>query len=231
MHENRNIYVTYWLLLITFFVAIMIVVGGLTRLTDSGLSITKWDLISGIVPPISLNDWNEQFSLYKKIPEFKEVYPSMTLQEFKIIYLWEYAHRLLGRIIGLLYLLPLIYFTVKKVIPKSHIYSFYLIFILILVQGFIGWYMVKSGLVDRVDVSHFRLSLHLTLAFVIFILLFWNYLRYNNKENFSDYIKIPFNLPIIFLFCSGSSMPFKCLKNIFCASTLKRFRSISFLNV
>ena len=197
--ENRNIFVANWLLLITFFVALMIVVGGLTRLTDSGLSITKWDLVSGILPPITLEDWNEAFTLYKQIPEFKEVNFSMSLSEFKVIYWWEYAHRLLGRIIGLLYLIPLIYFTIKKKIPRKSIVSFYSIFILILIQGIIGWYMVKSGLVDRVDVSHYRLSLHLTLAFIIFILLFWNYLKYSNKDKLADFKILPYNLLNIFL--------------------------------
>ena len=112
--ENKNIYISYWLLLITILVAIMIVVGGLTRLTDSGLSITKWELFSGIIPPFSENKWQNSFSLYKQIPEYKLQNSSMTLQEFKVIYWWEYIHRLLGRIVGLLFLIPLIYFTYKK---------------------------------------------------------------------------------------------------------------------
>ena len=101
--ENKNIYVSYWLLLITFLVALMIVVGGLTRLTDSGLSITRWDLVSGILPPLTLEAWEKSFSLYKKIPEYTLLNSTMTLEEFKTIYWWEYIHRLLGRFIGLLY--------------------------------------------------------------------------------------------------------------------------------
>ena len=116
INKNINIYITYWLLLITFLVALMIVVGGLTRLTDSGLSITRWDLISGILPPLSLNDWERSFSLYKQIPEYKLLNSSMTLEQFKIIYWWEYTHRILGRLVGLFYLLPLFYFTIKKAI-------------------------------------------------------------------------------------------------------------------
>ena len=112
--ENKNIYIQYWLLLITLLVGLMIIVGGLTRLTDSGLSITRWDLISGIIPPFSLDDWEETFSLYKQIPEFQLINSSMSLDQFKIIYWWEYAHRLLGRIIGLFYIFPLFYFTLKK---------------------------------------------------------------------------------------------------------------------
>ena len=170
IEENKNIYVSYWLLLITFLVALMIVIGGLTRLTGSGLSITRWDLISGILPPLSLIDWEKSFSLYKQIPEYKLINSSMTLDQFKVIYLWEYVHRLLGRIVGLFYLIPLFYFTFKRIIKKNSLVSLYLILILISFQGFIGWHMVKSGLSERVDVSHYRLALHLTLAFIIFIL-------------------------------------------------------------
>ena len=112
--ENKNIYIANWLLLITFLVALMIIVGGVTRLTDSGLSITRWDIISRIIPPLSLSGWEKSFSLYKEIPEYKLINSSMTLQEFKIIYLWEYIHRVLGRIIGLLYLMPLLFFTFNK---------------------------------------------------------------------------------------------------------------------
>ena len=116
--ENKNIYVSYWLLLITFFVVLMIVVGGLTRLTDSGLSITRWNLVSGILPPLSIKDWEKFFSLYKQIPEYKLLNSTMTIEEFKIIYWWEYAHRLLGRLVGLLYLIPLLFFTFKNYIKN-----------------------------------------------------------------------------------------------------------------
>ena len=198
--ENKNIYVAYWLLLITILVAFMIVVGGLTRLTDSGLSITRWDVISGIIPPLTLNDWEKSFDLYKKIPEYKLINYSMTLSEFKTIYWWEYFHRLLGRIIGLFYLIPLFYFTYKKKIKKDSIISLYIILILIFFQGFVGWYMVKSGLTERTDVSHYRLALHLVVAFIIFILLLWNYFKFLNKVNYNNQAKLPFNLPIIFIF-------------------------------
>ena len=199
--KNKDIYISYWLLLITFFVALMIFVGGLTRLTDSGLSITKWNLISGILPPLSLSDWEKSFSLYKQIPEYKLLNSSMTLAQFKTIYWWEYSHRLLGRFVGLFYLIPLLYFTFKKVIKKNSLISLYLILFLIFFQGFIGWYMVKSGLSERIDVSHYRLALHLTLAFIIFILLLWNYLKYKNQQIFIHNKKLPSYLPISFIFC------------------------------
>ena len=199
--KNINIYISYWLLLITFLVALMIFVGGLTRLTDSGLSITRWDLISGILPPMSLNNWEKSFSLYKQIPEYKLLNSSMTLEQFKTIYWWEYIHRLLGRFVGLLYLIPLFYFTFKKEIKRNSLISLYLILFLIFIQGYIGWYMVKSGLTERIDVSHYRLALHLTLAFVIFILLLWNYLKYSNQQIFIHNKKLPSYLPILFIFC------------------------------
>ena len=199
--KNINIYISYWLLLITFLIALMIFVGGLTRLTDSGLSITRWDLISGILPPLSLNDWEISFSLYKQIPEYKLLNSSMTLKQFKTIYWWEYIHRLLGRFVGLSYLIPLLFFTFKKVIKKNSLISLYLILFLIFFQGFIGWYMVKSGLTEGIDVSHYRLSLHLTLAFIIYILLLWNYLKYKNQQIFTYNKKLPSYLPILFIFC------------------------------
>ena len=199
--ENKNIYISYWLLLITILVSLMIIIGGLTRLTDSGLSITRWDIISGILPPISLNDWEKLFTLYKQIPEYKLLKSSMSLEQFKTIYWWEYIHRLLGRFIGLFYLIPLFYFTYKKTIKKNSLVSLYLILILIFFQGFVGWYMVKSGLIGKTDVSHYRLSLHLTLAFIIFILLLWNYLKYKNHQIYVHNKKLPSYLPIFFIFC------------------------------
>jgi len=175
--KNNEVYLIYWLLISLFLVSSIIIVGGLTRLTDSGLSITEWNLISGIFPPTSNDDWEKAFNLYKEIPEFKLVNPLMNLEEFKVIYWWEFIHRFLGRIIGLFFLIPLIYFTLKKSLKKKQIISFYLIFLLILFQGSIGWYMVKSGLTERTDVSHYRLSIHLTLAFILFALIFWNFLN------------------------------------------------------
>ena len=202
MHLNKNQnnkFISLWLLLITFLVALIIIVGGLTRLTDSGLSITKWDLFTGIFPPMSLDDWEKSFFLYKKIPEYKLINPSMTLDQFKIIYWWEYVHRLLGRAIGLLFILPLIYLTFKRKLSKKNLFSFYFILFLMLFQGFVGWYMVKSGLVERTDVSQYRLSLHLTLAIFIFCILLWNFLKNVSQNNFDSNIKISFYLPVIFL--------------------------------
>jgi len=196
--KNQNKYLVFWLLLITSLVVLMIVVGGLTRLTDSGLSITKWDLFKGIIPPLSYNDWNIAFSLYKKIPEYTIINPTMTVDEFKVIYWWEYAHRLLGRVIGIFYILPLLFFSFKKKFNTKNLVSLYFIFFLICVQGFIGWYMVSSGLSDRTDVSHYRLSIHLTVAFIILVMLVWNILVLN-KLQFHSFKKPLSFFPLIFL--------------------------------
>ena len=193
-HLKNNI--STWLLIMFWIISIMIVVGGLTRLTDSGLSITEWQLFSGFLPPLNNTDWNEYFDLYKKIPEYKIQNYSMSLNEFKIIFWWEWAHRFLGRLIGIGFFLPLLYFSIK--IGFKKLLNFYLIFFLICFQGFIGWYMVSSGLVDRVDVSHFRLSLHLIIAFLIISLILWNYLNLKIKINVEN--KIKFYFPLIFIF-------------------------------
>jgi len=195
--ENKGLkkYISLWLISMFLIIAIMIIIGGLTRLTDSGLSITQWQLYSGIFPPFNEIQWNQYFDLYKKIPEYKLQNYSMTLEEFKVIFWWEFIHRLLGRLIGILYFVPLLYFTFK--LGLKNILSLYLIFILICFQGFIGWYMVSSGLVDRVDVSHYRLSLHLVLAFIILSLVFWNYLSLQNI--YLSFKKINKKIPIIFM--------------------------------
>ena len=195
--ENKviNKYISYWLISIFLIVSLMIIVGGLTRLTDSGLSITQWQLLSGILPPFTTDQWNHYFDLYKKIPEYKLQNYSMTLVEFKVIFWWEFIHRFLGRLIGIFFLIPLVFFTIKIGFKKT--INLHLIFLLICLQGFIGWYMVSSGLVDRIDVSHYRLALHLVLAFIILSLIFWNYLTY--KKIPLPYKKINNFLPLFFV--------------------------------
>ncbi len=188
-------YISFWLSIMFWIISIMIVVGGLTRLTDSGLSITEWELFAGFLPPLNNNDWNNYFNLYKKIPEFTEQNYLMTMSEFKIIFWWEWAHRFLGRLIGILFLIPLIYFTLK--VGFKRLISLYLIFFLICFQGFIGWYMVSSGLVDRIDVSHFRLSIHLIIAFFILSLILWNFFELKQKKIIDR--KLAFIIPLFFL--------------------------------
>ncbi len=195
INTKINNQLSIWLISMFCIISIMIVVGGLTRLTDSGLSITEWQLFSGFLPPLNHNDWIMYFNLYKEIPEFKLQNYNMNIQEFKVIFWWEWAHRFLGRLIGISFLIPLIYFSFKIRIIK--LLNFYIIFFLICFQGFIGWYMVKSGLVNKVDVSHFRLSAHLSIAFLILSLILWNYLNININNKASKKISIIF--PLIFL--------------------------------
>ena len=176
-------------------ISIIIIVGGLTRLTDSGLSITKWDLFKGFIPPMNSLDWDIYFNLYKKTSEYKLQNYSMELSQFKIIFWWEWAHRFLGRLLGISFLIPMIYFSFR--IGFAKLINIYLIFFLICLQGFIGWYMVSSGLIDRVDVSHFRLSIHLIIAFLIISLILWNYLNLKIKSNIGNNLK--YFLPLFFL--------------------------------
>ncbi len=192
-----NNQISTWLISMFWIISAMIVVGGLTRLTDSGLSITQWQLFSGFLPPLNNSEWIMYFDLYKEIPEFKLQNYDMTMQEFKVIFWWEWAHRFMGRLIGISYLIPLIYFTFK--IKFKELINLYFIFALICFQGFIGWYMVSSGLIDRVDVSHFRLSVHLLVAFFILSLIFWNYLKIKVKNNFHNTINIIYPLSFLFL--------------------------------
>jgi cytochrome c oxidase assembly protein subunit 15 len=192
LNPKINNQISIWLITMFWIVSFMIVIGGLTRLTDSGLSITEWQLFSGILPPLNEEDWILYFKLYKEIPEFKLQNFNMTMNDFKFIFWWEWIHRILGRIIGIGFLIPLIYFSFRVKISK--LLNLYLIFLLICFQGFIGWYMVSSGLVDRVDVSHFRLSAHLFIAFLILSMIFWNYLKMKENQNILTPIKkmIPF---------------------------------------
>ncbi|WP_118857479.1 COX15/CtaA family protein [Sphingomonas mesophila] len=167
--------VANWLLAVAGLVFAMVVVGGITRLTESGLSITRWDLISGTLPPMSDEAWQRAFELYRQTPEYREINgpAGMDLAAYKFIFFWEWIHRLLGRLVGLAFALPLAWFALKRAIPSG--YGWRLIALLVLggSQGALGWYMVQSGLADRTDVSHFRLSAHLLLALFILAALVW----------------------------------------------------------
>ena len=209
--ENKVIknYISTWLILMFFIVSIIIAVGGLTRLTDSGLSITEWQLFSGILPPLNEKQWNNYFDLYKQIPEFKLQNYAMTLNEFKVIFWWEFIHRFLGRFIAISFLLPLLFFSFK--IGFRKLLNLHIIFILICFQGFIGWYMVSSGLVDKIDVNHFRLSIHLLIAFLILSLILWNYFKFRNFTYSGERLNLL--IPLIFLIL------------IFCQITLGAFVS------
>ena len=200
MFVNSDNYIKYlkiWLITLFLLIVIMVVVGGLTRLTDSGLSITSWELFTGILPPINNNEWIFYFSEYKKIPEYQNINYGMTLGEFKVIFYWEYAHRLLARFVGLCALIPLIIFSLRFGQTKYYSNKYYLVFFLICLQGFFGWYMVSSGLINKNDVSHFRLSLHLFLALFILSLIFWYILELHQVQKFRKKISSLFLLIIL----------------------------------
>ena len=187
----------YWLVISLILVFFIIIVGGLTRLTNSGLSITEWELFKGILPPLNDNSWQIYFDQYKQIPQYKLLNYNMSLYEFKVIFYWEYFHRIFARAIGLFFLIPLIYFHLSKKIENSYMRICYYVFILIILQGIIGWYMVKSGLVNDVTVSHYRLSIHLSTAILIISSIYWLLLNVNSNRNKVFFIFSSQNLPFV----------------------------------
>lgn len=162
-----------WLFAVAILVVTMVVVGGVTRLTESGLSITEWKPVTGALPPLSEAQWLKEFHKYQQIPEYQQINRGMSLEDFKFIFFWEWSHRLLGRLIGVAFALPLLWFAMKRAIPRG--YGPRLVALLTLggLQGAIGWWMVASGLVDRTDVSHYRLAVHLVTALFITAGLVW----------------------------------------------------------
>ena len=204
-NKNYNTIFHIWLISLQILIGMIIIIGGLTRLTDSGLSITEWELFTGVLPPTNNDSWMSYFDSYKQIPQYSILNNNMTLDEFKIIFLWEYAHRLIARFIGIFFLIPFLFFIFINFLKKYLITRLTIIFIMILIQGSIGWYMVKSGLVQNVSVSHYRLSIHLFIAFSIFSSIFWVLLNsLNNTKKFffefnSNLLSIKFLLFLLFV--------------------------------
>lgn len=157
-----------WLYSGCFLIFAMVIIGGITRLTGSGLSITEWKVITGTIPPLNEADWVREFEKYKQIPQYQEINSHFNLSDFKFIYFWEYFHRLFGRLIGIVFLAGYIYFEIRKAVSKSLRPKLLIMFLLGGLQGLIGWYMVSSGLTENVYVSHLRLALHLIFAFITF---------------------------------------------------------------
>ncbi len=182
MKDNKRVF--YWLITGCVLIFIMVVVGGITRLTHSGLSMSNYKLITGTIPPMNEVEWQEAFDLYKQYPEFQKINYNFTLEDFKGIYFWEWLHRVIGRLIGLVFLIPFLYFLIRKQLSGPTIRKCIVLLFLGGFQGFLGWYMVKSGLVDRPDVSHYRLAMHLTTAFITFAFTLWVALdiRYPDKK-------------------------------------------------
>ncbi len=194
--KKDNKRVIYWLLTGCILIFIMVIVGGITRLTHSGLSISNYKLISGTIPPMNEVEWQDAFELYKQYPEYQKLNYNFTLEDFKDIYFWEWLHRVLGRLIGIVFIIPFLYFLITKQLTKSTIKKAIILLFMGGFQGFLGWYMVKSGLVDRPDVSHYRLAAHLTTAFLTFAYTFWVALdlifpkRKDIEKPFRNFIRI-----------------------------------------
>lgn len=199
--KKDNKAVIYWLLTGCVLIFIMVIVGGITRLTHSGLSISNYKLISGTIPPMNETEWNEAFELYKQYPEYQKLNYGMSLEEFKDIYFWEWIHRVIGRFIGLVFIIPFIYFLIRKQLSKPTIKKSIILLLMGGFQGFLGWYMVKSGLVDRPDVSHYRLAAHLTTAFLTFAYTFWVALdlMFPNKKNIDKKLRNFIRIGLIIL--------------------------------
>ena len=165
--------ISLWLLGVAALIFVMVVVGGITRLTESGLSITEWKPVTGALPPLNEAQWQDAFAKYQQIPEYREINRGMSLADFKFIFFWEWSHRLLGRLIGVAFAVPLAWFALRRAIPKGYGVRLTAIFALGGLQGAIGWWMVASGLVDRTDVSHYRLAVHLITALFIMAGCIW----------------------------------------------------------
>lgn len=173
MKSNKGVII--WLLTGCALLFIMVMVGGITRLTNSGLSMTDWHLVTDTFPPLSEEKWVDAFEEYKKFPEYQKIniHNDFTLSDYQFIYFWEWFHRFIGRIIGMVFFIPFVYFLIKKKLEPSTIKKCVILLLMGGFQGFLGWYMVKSGLIDNPDVSHYRLALHLTFAFITFAYTLW----------------------------------------------------------
>jgi cytochrome c oxidase assembly protein subunit 15 len=186
MNSRQKKIISLWLYSGLFLVIAMVLIGGITRLTHSGLSIVEWKLISGAIPPLNETEWQDTFTKYQQFPEYQKINTDMSLTEFKSIFFWEYLHRLLGRLIGVVFIVPFLLFWKKNWLDSK--LKKQLIFLLLLggLQGFLGWFMVKSGLVDVPAVSHFRLAIHLITAFALLVYIYWLIIEIRQKEKFPN---------------------------------------------
>ena len=197
--KSYNMGVYIWLLALTIMVLLIIIIGGLTRLTDSGLSMTDWKPLLGVIPPVGQDKWLIVFEMYKQTPEFKIVNRSMTLEEFKFIFWWEWFHRVFARLIGVVFIIPLIYFLIKKKISKSLLLRLPIVFMFGIFQAFVGWWMVKSGLSENPYVSPYRLTFHLLNALIIFSILLWIAMDYKHSLK-TNFLSKPFTQDFLVFF-------------------------------
>jgi cytochrome c oxidase assembly protein subunit 15 len=186
VEKNRNKIIIAWLFSGLVLVLAMVVIGGITRLTHSGLSMVNWNLFAGAIPPLNEESWQSTFDNYKQFPEYLKLNQGMTLSEFKSIFFWEYLHRLIGRMLGLVFIIPFVFFIIKKWISKTLLNKLIVLLLLGALQGGLGWFMVKSGLVDRPSVSHFRLAIHLVAAFSLLVYIFWLILELTGVKKKSE---------------------------------------------
>jgi len=194
MPKTKNTAVMNWLFIFTGIVALLIVFGGFVRLTRSGLSIVEWNPISGVIPPIGQQAWQEEFIKYQETPEYQLINTQMTLPEYQFIFYMEWIHRIIARLAGFFYAFPVFYFLIKKTIPIKEFGIYFAMGMLFIAQAFMGWYMVASGLVDRPAVSHFRLTIHLLFALTLLALALWTAL--GHKFGFPQTgIKVKWSLP------------------------------------
>jgi cytochrome c oxidase assembly protein subunit 15 len=197
--SQKRRYVSIWLSILALLIVSIVLLGGYTRLTGSGLSIVQWAPLSGIVPPLDQAAWEHEFDQYKMFPEYQIVNNSLTLKEFKFIFMVEFLHRILGRVIGLAMIVPIIYFYHKRYIVKKDLFKYLNMTALLALQGFIGWYMVKSGLSQNPYVSHYRLSIHLITAVLLYSFIVWQIIPSNSHSNTSLKFKLSLLLGIIYL--------------------------------
>ena len=186
MMKSTNKQIAVWLFSGCILIFGMVVIGGITRLTGSGLSITEWKPIMGAIPPMNDAEWNSAFEKYKQIPQFQKINYHFEMDDFKSIFWWEYIHRLLGRMIGIVFIVPFVWFLVKKKLDKPTIKKALFLFLLGGIQGFLGWFMVSSGLAERTSVSHIRLAIHLMFAFITFAFTFYYGLEFVYSEKQSE---------------------------------------------
>ncbi len=207
--QKDNKKVIYWLLTGCALLFIMVIIGAITRLTDSGLSMSDYKLITGTIPPLNEVEWQKAFDLYQQYPEFQKLHSHFTLSDFKGIYFWEWLHRVMGRLIGLVFIFPFLYFLATKQLTGKTIKKCFVLLFLGGFQGFLGWYMVKSGLVDMPNVSHFRLAAHLTTAFLTFSATLWVALdlKFPNKKvvdkNYRNLIIVGYIIVLIQIIYGG----------------------------
>ena len=182
MKTKQKRIIKNWLYSGLLLIALMVIIGGITRLKHAGLSMVEWKLIGGVIPPLNNLQWQETFEKYQQFPEYLKINKNMQLAEFKVIFFWEYLHRLLGRLIGLVFIIPFVIFWIKKWFNPKQKKQLLILLGLGALQGFLGWFMVKSGLVDVPAVSHFRLAIHLVTAFGLMCYIYWLILSFTETE-------------------------------------------------